>query len=208
MSNLSTTQCRALLDRDLAFRTSTGDLDSVLFIDILNEIEDVFYDLLVEASPNRFLTATSISTGTNPTTIASLYTLDVMGGGVFDDNNGTITNTEMTKTFRGSRNVGYWTEDLANEGGAKINFTPLGVATATKWAVYIPYRTVLTDGATTLFPSRKAHFVKRALLRYFYLWKQSPTVNIADAEFQNTLRQIIGKSNPQHAGTSLSLDSF
>jgi hypothetical protein len=178
-------------------------------VDILNEIEDVYFDLDIKANPKKYLTATSISTGTNPTTITTLYNIDVAGGGVFDANSdGTITDTLMTRTNRGASSTGYWVEDQVSEGGSKIHFTPTAIGTATKWVVFVPFRTVLVDGATTLFPSRKAHFIKRALLRYFYLWKQNPLVNMMDAEFQNHLRQIIGNSTSAAEDASLELSSF
>lgn len=209
MSSLTVVQCRALLDRDQAFQTSTGDVDSDLFLDFINEIEDIFYDILIQASPRRFLKATSISTGTNPTTVSDLYKLDVQGGGVFDANSdGTITDHLVRVTNRGSNATGYWTEDQDAEGGAKLNFTPSTVGSNTKWVVYIPYRTILAAGSTTLFPSLKAHFIKRALLRAYFLWDRNAGLNIADANFLDALRQIIHNSNPQAENADLDLTSY
>lgn len=209
MSNLTVVQCRALLDRNESFSTSTGDVDSDLFLDMLNEVEATYYDLAINASPTRFLTATSISTGTNPTTVASLYTLDVLGGGIFNANaDGTITDEEFTHTNRGSSATGYWIQELDAEAGAKINFTPSTIGSNTKWAVYVPYRTVLTSGSTTLFPATKAHFIKRALLRQYYLWDRNGLFNVSDADFINSLKQLIGSSNPQKEAPSLNLSSY
>ena len=208
MANLTEAQCRAGMDNDLSFKTSSADLTPTTYLQILNEVAEVYYNLVKRESPSRFLTELSIDVSAGTATVADLDTIDVQGGGIFEANSdGTISDIEVPETRRGSSANGWWMEDVDDEGGAKIHWTP-SIATGTRWAVYIPYRTVIVAGADTPFPARKQSFITRALLRYYWLWRQNPVVNLADAEFQNALRQILGNSNPHHSGVSLDLDSF
>ena len=213
MSNLTISECRDLLDRDLSFRTSTGDVGSDLFDDFINEIEDIYFDLDIQANPKKYLTATAISTALNPTPLATAYDMDVMGAGIFEANSdGTISDVPTHKTNRGSSVSGYFIDEQTDEDGANVVWTPPSIAAAVKWAVFVPYRTVkAADGTTTtLFPSRKAAFIKRALLRYWSLWNRGKDGMLAasDAEFISQLKNAIYNSAVQKESASLDLQSF
>lgn len=211
MSYLSTTECRDFMDRDQEFHTSTGDMDSDLFIDILNEVEDVYFDLAITATPTEFLTDQTITVSAAPVTVSDGYTLAVEGGGVFEvDGDGNATDTRLKKTNKGSQLSGYWTERITGEGGFRINFTPLTSITSRSVVLsYVQYRTVLTDGADTLFPSRKSQFIKRALLRLYDIWDENTQLAMNDSLFQSYLKQILETHNPDKSnGVEFDIISF
>jgi len=191
MSNLTEEECRALLDRDQSFRSDTGDFDEELYLDILNEMEDEFFDLAIRAAPKKFLTAQTLNSGTLTHNIATLYSMDVLGSWVFKtDNDGNITTQKLPKTQPGSSETG-WYLDESIDGGGDIKFTPLTIPADDYIAKYVVERTVLVSGATTLFPKTKARTVKRGLLRLYQIWRKNPDARTQDALYQKYLLDLV-----------------
>lgn len=196
MANLTEAECRALLDKDQAFSTSTGDFDEPLYLDVLNELEDQYFDLAIQSFPEEFLVDLGLNSSTLLTNVPTLYSVDVIGGGVFEtDGSGNMIDTEVRRTRKGSQMTGVYFQKKSG-GGADVVFTPI-TATAVAYVLrYVPARTIVTAGDDTILPDTKAHFVKRAILRLYLIWDQNPEQRTQDALFQQYLRDIINNSNP------------
>lgn len=146
-----------------------SDISSAQFISMAQDLNALMYDEAVRQDPSRYITSTSYSVGTSPSTHAlpsDLNSFNVDGCGLFvQDSSGNLTGEVLTKTGYGSKRRGYYLE------ADNIIFT--GLQTVTVILKYIPEIAEITTVDDEFFvPDRYIAAVIQGMVAMYYRYEE------------------------------------
>lgn len=147
----------------------TRDLTSAQLISMAQDLNTLMYDEAVRQDSSRYITSTSYSVGSSPSTHAlpsDLNSFNVDGCGLFvQDSSGNLTGEVLTKTGYGSKQRGYYLE------GDNIIFT--GINTVTVVLKYIPEIAEITTESDAFFvPDRYIAAVVQGMIAMYYRYEE------------------------------------
>lgn len=152
---------------------------------------------MVNADPERFITTSSYTVTTSPSTQAlptSFRDTAEYGCGFFLSNtDGTTTSVELPITGYGSSKVGYYIN------GTNVVFTGINTSTTVilRYVAVLSDITALTD--TFAAPDENKDLITEGMVLAYYKWSEDPRESISDQRFARLLTQFIDKlpKNPR-----------
>lgn len=151
-----------------AFKRDTSDVDATTFYYWCDYVNKEFYRMLIKTDPERFITSTTYTVTSSPSTQAlpaGFRDMATYGAGLYvRDSNGLDTTEQLVRTGFGSTQKGYYLS------GSNIVFT--GINTSTVIVLrYIPAVTTISTGAGEFsIPDEYVPYVTNALDILYSRW--------------------------------------
>ena len=183
-TGLTVEACRDRLERH--FDDPLGDVSDTLFLDWLNDLNYIVYDLLMNINPGEYISTQTISitSGTDTYSLPSDFSnMKILGCGVYEDD----SNTELEYTGYKSSLSGYYIKQN------QIFFTPEPTQAKDVQLRYIPELAELEDDADKILLTRRNFLVVLNYLDKSYgRWNIDLTrENNSDQRFTRALRTML-----------------
>lgn len=174
-----------------------NDVDNDTLFDWATDLNQQVRLEMVNADPERFITTSSYTVTTSPSTQAlpaSFRDTAEYGCGFFvSEPNGTTTDRELPITGYGSGQMGYYIN------GTNVVFTGINTST-TVILRYIPVLSDITALADTFAaPDEDKALITEGMVLAYYKWCEDPRESVSDQRFARLLAQFIDKlpKNPR-----------
>lgn len=195
MAYFTSTQARDLLER--ALDDTLPDVSDDTFLDWLNIINQETYITLSNLDPETYITEQTITVISGTATYALPSTFDnikILGCGLFETDDGTITDTQLEYTNRGSTEEGFYID------GGNLVITPTPTASDSLILRYIPELSDIASVGTsaTVIKTKYRRFLTIALKLAYEYWDGNTQGEFyEDARFARAMEDLVSDANKE-----------